>query len=109
MEPNPGVIEQFASVVEQLWRQFAGGENARLRDTGVVHAVGPVRLLGELVVPGARCHTGVAGGELGAITPTRDAVTCRTCLEMARLRGEAPGPDGALQLVLFDLPDERSR
>ncbi|WP_412538288.1 hypothetical protein R8Z50_20815 [Longispora sp. K20-0274] len=97
------MIAQFASVVAALWRQFARGENARLRETGVVHAVAPVRLLGDLVVPGARCHTGVAGGELGAIAATTDPVTCRTCLDMLRARGELEGVHGELQLALFDL------
>jgi hypothetical protein len=105
MQQSPGIVEQFQAMAEGLWSQFVGGRNCRLRQTGVVHAVAPVSLLGDLVVPGARCHTGVPGGELGAITPTREVVSCRSCIEILRARGELDGPGGERQLALFALPE----
>ncbi len=102
---DAGVIAQFETLIAALWYQFVDGQNARLRASGAVHAVAPVQLMGDLTVPGARCHTGVAGGELGAITPTWDSVSCRTCIDILRAAGELDGVYGERQLALFELFD----
>lgn len=77
-------------------------KNAVVRGGGsAVHAVAPVRWLGEIVVPGPLCHVGVSGGELASLRPTTAPVTCRRCRRSLGLEEEPGQPVLNQQLTLF--------
>ena len=90
--------ELLAAVAARALADFAG-RNAHLGDGSAVHAVTTIRWLGDLEVPGPRCHVGVSGGELAALRPTTAAVTCRRCLRT--VNPDTTAAAGHWQLPLF--------
>lgn len=98
MEPMTSAAELLATVAARALAEFSG-RNAHLGDGSAVHAVTTIRWLGDLEVPGPRCHVGVSGGELAALRPTTAAVTCRRCLRS--INPETTTAIGPRQLSLF--------
>jgi len=55
------------------------GRNARIGQSGTVHAVGVTAWVGGLSVPAPVCRVGMSGGELVRLTATNQPVSCGRC------------------------------
>lgn len=89
---------QLAGMAARALRDFAGGKNARLPDSGTVHEIGvrTDQVLGMLV-PHLKCPTAVGNWDWLRLLPTDLPVNCGHCrpnLTLADRRG------GVVQLAL---------
>lgn len=82
---------------------FAGGQNGRVGDYGVVHLVHLEEGMAGIQLPAPACRIGLAGWRPERMAPTRDTVSCGRCM---RLRVAEPmlaaAAAGGTQLTLVD-------
>lgn len=97
------MVGEIAALAQQALRQFDGGLNCRVHGSRVVHAVHrETWFAGGIEVPAPACRVGVAGFDLGALTPTTDPVSCVRCQRSGQV---TPGVLTTDQMPLWEPAD----
>ncbi|MDF3050207.1 MAG: putative rane protein [Pseudonocardia sp.] len=104
------IVALVVGALADLQRRFPAETHARGGEDLAVHSVELVPWIAglrDLLVPVPTCRVGLAGWDPTRFSPTRDPVTCGTCLRGGAGRAAPEPPTDLDQLQLFDTEEDR--